>query len=141
MLSTVHILTGAAISSVSSDPYTVLFGSILMHYLLDMIPHADPKFEKNRKFFVVASLDLLAGLAAAFWLLGNNLGLLSLLAIFFSILPDIVTIAGILGKVDFLQAYIKWHKNIQNQRSGWMGLISQFVVIVIMVVILMTNRT
>lgn len=132
MLSTTHLVSGAAIGTVASSPLEIIVYSILFHFLLDLIPHWDPNFEKNRKFFLIASIDLLVGLLLAFYLVGKQLDHMVLLAMAFSILPDVVTFFILMPKKQLGTVYVDWHKMIQNNSDDWGGILSQLIVLIIM---------
>ncbi len=138
MLSTAHILTGAAVGTVVANPFLVILISIVLHFSWDAFPHWDPDYEKwpKKEWYQVASMDLLVGFLLAFYIVGNGLNLNVLLGMFASILPDIITMVIKLGKIKFLEPYITFHKKIQNIAKLKYGLIYQVIVVVVAVFII-----
>lgn len=140
MMSTVHLVTGAAIGLAAKDYWQVIFLSFLMHFLLDMIPHWDPKFRKNKRWYLIASFDLLIGFLLAFWLVGAKLDGKIFLAMMCSILPDIITILFLFFGKQYGKYYIHWHKKIQNRDISFWGKVSQFIVLVVMSFVILTRK-
>ncbi|MFA4930510.1 MAG: hypothetical protein WC570_01425 [Patescibacteria group bacterium] len=131
MLSTAHLVVGAAIGASGASYAEILFYSVIMHFLMDTLPHWDPDFTKNRRFFVIASVDMLVGLCLVFGLVGNDLNPKILIGMMFSILPDVITFFLLMWKTTFGQNYIEWHKMIQNRNNHWGGILSQLLVILL----------
>lgn len=138
MLSTVHLLTGAAIGTVVHNPWEIIVISIVLHFLWDSWPHWDPDYGtwKKRDWYLVASVDMLVGLSLAVWVVGGNLNWLVVLGMFFSIFPDILTMIAILGKIKWLMSFVNWHKKIQNAAKLKYGLLFQIIVVVVSVVVI-----
>ena len=138
MLSTAHLMTGAAVASSTHNPWEIIVISIVLHFVWDSFPHWDPDYEKwnKRDWYLVASLDMLLGILLVFWVVGANLNWLIMIGMFFSILPDILTMVIILGKIKILKPYLEWHKKIQNVAKLKYGLIFQIIVVVVSVIVI-----
>lgn len=132
MLSTAHLVTGAVIGKYVNDPWQIFILSVMMHFVLDMLPHWDPKFVKNRSWFLKGSIDLLIGFLLCFWLLGGSLNANTMLGMLSSILPDVMTMMIVVGGLKQIDFLVKWHKKIQNKKSNIWGLFSQLVIVVLM---------
>jgi hypothetical protein len=137
MLSTAHLLTGAAIGTVVQNPWQVVLISVILHFVWDSWPHWDPDYNKwkKRDFYLVSSLDMLIGLCLGWWTVGAGMNYLIFLGMFFSVFPDILTMVVILGKIKSLKWYIEWHKKIQNATGLKFGLVFQLMVVIVSVLI------
>ena len=138
MLSTAHLMTGAALGTVLQSPWEVIAVSILLHFVWDCWPHWDPNYDEwpKKQWYLVSSLDLLIGFCLAWLVVGDGINKLVMLGMFFSIFPDILTMVAILGKVKFLKKYITWHKKIQNVAKLKFGLVFQLIVVVVSVLVI-----
>ncbi len=101
MLSTAHVLVGAALGSVTGDVYLAALAGLLSHHVMDLVPHWDPgswhypnkQFKWTKRDWQVAIIDniifvliwlLLLGL---FW--GQPLMWPVLVGGFMAVFPDI----------------------------------------------------
>lgn len=132
MLSTPHLVTGAVIGMYVDDPWQIFGLSFMMHFVLDMMPHWDPEYRKNRKWFLEASADLLFGLLLCFWLVGGQLDGGILLGMMSAILPDILTMVIILMKFKLGARFLQWHRYIQNEKLNRWGVLSQIILVIVM---------
>lgn len=137
MLSTAHLVSGAAIGLASSNYIEALVFSVIFHFILDMVPHWDPDFKKDRRFFLIASFDLLFGLLLSFYLVGNRLDSIVILAMAFSIMPDVISFFVLLSDKKYGRSYLAWHKLIQNKDAGWGGFLSQLLVVFIVSMVIL----
>lgn len=138
MLSTAHLLTGAAVGTVLQNPAEVILVSILLHFVWDSWPHWDPNYDEwpRKQWFLVSSADLLIGLCLAWYITGEGINDLVMLGMFFSIFPDILTMLAILGKIKFLKKYVAWHRKIQNVAKLKFGLVFQLMVVIAAVLVI-----
>jgi hypothetical protein len=95
MIFTTHILSGAAIGAEVKNPYAVAGLAVVLHFLLDMIPHGDYVNEKSTLkdwwkeaisfstgIFLLSIVFAVRGIPD--WPTLRNIGI----GIFFSLLPD-----------------------------------------------------
>lgn len=79
MTATAHALVGGAIAAAIPDPAIGISLSFISHPFLDMIPHWDfgIGWRGKNKFtlFLESSLDLVLGIALAYFLFGNSVNL------------------------------------------------------------------
>ncbi len=133
MLFTPHLLVGAAIGLVADDWWWIIFLSLVFHILLDIIPHYDPSYTKTKKYYLWSAGDLWIGLIGVWWLVGGKVDWKILLAIMVSILPDVWSFLVVTGKWRWWYWFVSWHKKIQFDCGlGW-GMLTQFLVVVIVV--------
>lgn len=135
MISSVHILSSVAIATATNDWWWSIFGPVLFHYLLDLVPHwnPDPKVWPIWKYATAAILDFSVAVLVVLWLLGWRISLMVGMAMFLGILPDLVALYGFIFPSPILDAYNKWHTNIQIHTGKWYGFASQIFVIVLMI--------
>ncbi|HPH78782.1 MAG TPA: hypothetical protein PLH65_01745 [bacterium] len=138
MLSTVHMMTGAAVGVATENWWATTIGCVVLHFLWDMLPHWDPSYKtwKKRDWHIAAAVDLLMGLGLILYVTGGYLNVYIVVGVIMSILPDLLTLAYKLLKIKLLEPLVQWHDKIQNRASGWWGLFFQVVVAVIMTVII-----
>lgn len=103
MLTSVHLVTGAAIGKLTGNLWISIPIALLSHYLLDIIPHYNPKpvkgyqeggfLKSDKKDLMVKSLEPLMGilvvLYSAFYL-NRNIFWIMILSAFFAWLPDLI---------------------------------------------------
>lgn len=101
MLTSVHLFVGAALGKATGNVYVTIPVAMVSHYLLDMIPHYNPKpvksykekglCEANKKDLLMKSLEPLIGIALLgyFISLNETLGLVMITGAFFGWLPDL----------------------------------------------------
>ena len=142
MISTAHMLTGAAIAANSDSWPVVLLASFLSHFVLDVVPHWDPDYQRwpRQTWFIFAFLDLLVGFLLVFWLMGEQLNGLTFLAMMAGILPDILTITALYFKSKLGKKFVAWHKSLQNIQTDWRGMLSQLFLVLAMGVIIVISR-
>jgi len=123
MILTTHILSGAALGASVKNPYAVAGLAIILHFLLDTLPHGDYLNKKSRlrEFWKVA-VDLAIGfsLVAAAVLIRegifNNIQNI-LVGIFFSLFPDGTTFLYIWVKIKFLKPLKTFHENLHCYKN------------------------
>jgi len=129
MISTVHMLTGAAIATVTGNP---LLGSVVAvagHFLADTMPHMDPNIKrmKLKKWLLAASVDFLLGIVLLLILFRGEVDGWVLWLVFCSVLPDIVSVGDYFFPTRWGRFYRRWHKSIQNENLTWLGILTQVV--------------
>ncbi|MBU0648015.1 hypothetical protein KJ855_02445 [Patescibacteria group bacterium] len=129
MLSTIHIISGATLGVLATGSGELFFWSVILHFVLDIVPHNDFSFARSRKYFIWASIDMLLGLLLAFYLVGDRIDYMVILGIGFSILPDIVNFVIMAGRISPLKFYVNWHRGIQNRKKDWWGYLTGLIVI------------
>ena len=125
MILTTHILSGAALGANIQNPYAVAALSIVLHFLLDILPHGDYLNKKSRlwEFWKVA-VDLAFGFA----LIGGIIFFRSItdestlrnisVGIFFSLLPDGATFLYFWMKMKFLKPIKNFHEKLHCYKNG-----------------------
>jgi hypothetical protein len=125
MILTTHILSGAALGANVKNPYAVAGLSIVLHFLLDTLPHGDYLNKKSRlrEFWKVA-VDLAVGFGLVFWAISLK-GITSpdilrniIIGIFFSLLPDGTTLLYIWMKMKFLKPVKDFHERLHLFSNG-----------------------
>jgi hypothetical protein len=125
MILTTHILSGAAIGANVKSPYLVVIFSIVLHFLLDLLPHGDYLNKKSRlrEFWKVA-VDLIISFSLIFGIIAfKNISDVPTLknifiGIFFSILPDGTTFLYIWMKMKFLKPVKDFHEGLHYFENG-----------------------
>lgn len=121
MILTTHILSGALVGVEIKNPFYIAVVSIVLHFLLDFLPHGDYLSKKSRlKDFWKVGLDLTIGLAIVaviFYRQGEALPDILYLrniatGIFFSLLPDGTTFLYIWMKMKFLKPIYIFHQKL-----------------------------
>ncbi|MBU3922767.1 hypothetical protein KJ684_00820 [Patescibacteria group bacterium] len=161
MIFTPHILVGTVIGTKTQDLGLIILLGIAIHILLDKLPHWEyavetdlRNFHKTKKIkyfirpFIKASIDFLSGLLIVFFIiLQNNLFYLLpyiMVAIFFSLLPDILGGSMFLfAKDKFIEKYIKIfikYFHIKNKEEDnkitFLNITTQILVVIICVFLL-----
>ena len=155
-----HVIIGAAIGVKTQNLGLIIILGIVVHFIVDTIPHWDYRvpavlnFQKEKnpkglaKDFIKLTIDGLIGLlivSAVIWqknLFGPNSLYFIFWGIFFSVLPDVISgLIFLFGKNLIFKKYIKFHDDFlhgiyKKQREGkftFPGLLTQVLVIVITV--------
>ena len=163
MILTPHILVGATIGAKIHNLGLIIILSILFHFVLDKIPHWDysalkqiKEFKKNKKIasifplFIKMAIDGLTGLLIfliALWnkdIFSSNFWPFIFLGIFISVLPDIILGSSIMflpKKIskaynNFHEKYLHFKHKEKEGEITFLGLITQFLVIIICVFLL-----
>lgn len=152
MLSTPHLLVGAAIgSTVGGLPGAFAFG-LLSHLLLDAVPHTDLDLleEKHPKKIMPAdyaavTLDIVVGMVMVFYFAfsENHIPQHVIMGAFGGITPDLVGNvpfwSPMLTSVPVIKQFHQLHMFIGYKNDGsrkLLGVIMQFIAVVIAVVVL-----
>ncbi|OGY23132.1 MAG: hypothetical protein A2172_02000 [Candidatus Woykebacteria bacterium RBG_13_40_15] len=131
MLSTPHLLVGAAIARSIPNPAISLPAAFVSHFLLDMTPHWDgsPSAPYKKKVIGGAALDYALGATIIFLISrGYPNQPIILLGAFLATLPDFISIlfrhVSRLGKIGILKKYHKYHLKIQVNVRFSIGVIT-----------------
>jgi hypothetical protein len=128
MLLFTHTAMGILLAGAIQNPYIAAVSALTSHYLLDIIPHEpegeifyiapdkrqrDPEINKKlKRRSIISIFDLLISsvLIYLFFLFFgfNNFFSVSLI-VFFSLLPDILTVLAVLFPFSFLKFHHKYH--------------------------------
>ena len=145
MLYLIHAVVGAIIGNNFSSVGIIFLLAVILHFLLDIIPHWDGFYDKvlfhlngeikiNKKMFIFELIDgLLSFLFVAIFYIGFKNPLIFLGA-FFSLLPDILKTTyfiKIKKKRPFL-FYAKFHSKIQKEINWKPGLLIQEILLIIL---------
>ncbi|OGY30109.1 MAG: hypothetical protein A3F35_03305 [Candidatus Woykebacteria bacterium RIFCSPHIGHO2_12_FULL_45_10] len=135
MLSTPHLLVGAAIAKAVPNPLISLPAAFASHFILDTIPHWDgaPKAPFGKFFYLLAGLDYLFGISLIWWFTRDNpQQIILLFAAFSATAPDFL-----MGTYkNFNLPWNKWgwyvrfnefHRGIQNNLKIAPGLATSLV--------------
>lgn len=126
MLSLTHAVTGAALGGQLSSPFFAFLGGVILHLILDRIPHFWPKMKKQQDTIILVDGILVAIFIIGIYLWGGeNRNLM---------------IAGALGgaMVDatLVLTFLKdkriglWHTNRQPHKTNFWYYLSDFLLIV-----------
>jgi|GEM_PF-2360925 len=116
MIATTHILAGAAITAKIKNPILVILLALLSHFILDIIPHRDPRFKRRLSHILLVSLDPILGATYLLFLLiffkiAVNWPLL-ILVIMIVTLPDFLSLAYFLFRFRALKQFYKFHQKL-----------------------------
>jgi len=141
MISTVHMMTGAAVASVTGQWWAVTVIPVILHYLEDMIPHADPSIKTwpLRWWLVAASIDFLLGIGLVLYIWPGEITALLVLAVLMGIMPDVLSILDYFFPTKFGVAYRRWHKSLQAENYSWLGYLTQIAVFGLAVYLIRTQ--
>jgi hypothetical protein len=131
MLSTPHLLVGAAIVKVVPEPAISLPLAFLSHFVFDSIPHWDgsPKAPFNKKTTFGIILDYLFGISLLYLATaGFENQYLIWLGAFLATLPDFILgtykhYLTFFEKYSFIAIPNRFHMSIQRNVSFWPGLV------------------
>ncbi|MDD5109982.1 MAG: hypothetical protein PHI63_02075 [Patescibacteria group bacterium] len=142
MYSTVHVATGAALGSFTSNAPLAFGIGMLSHFLLDRIPHNDPDFPKGKtrrellvhpavhRFLVIAAIDMAITVLMMTWILTTlphfpRLPLIS--GAIGGMLPDVLFVISFAVSHPWLKWYNRFHENIHfDEKKIRMSLITGF---------------
>ena len=116
MILFVHLLFGAAIGNIISNPFLAILLAFLGHYLLDFIPHIDYSIENIVKKqwskaipdFIKVAIDIILGLLAIFFLSKNHP--IIYVCAFFGILPDGLSLLNRLVDINIFKKHAELHQ-------------------------------
>ena len=136
MLSTPHLLVGAAIAHSIPEPAISLPAAFLSHFVLDAAPHWDgsPKAPFSKKLIGGIAADYIFGMALVYLIsAGQPNQTIILLGAFLATLPDFIMAVTRhfptpLARLPLIGTFNKHHINIQNNVHIAQGLLSSSVV-------------
>ncbi|MBM3256383.1 MAG: hypothetical protein FJZ04_02865 [Candidatus Moranbacteria bacterium] len=146
MILTTHFVTGSAVASLTDNSLLVITISVVLHFLLDMIPHWEyiteelDSTKELKNYLPQLAIDILLGplLVSAlfcyffgfnpekmFWLFGGG---------FFGVLPDGLTFLGaVFPQNKVLRRLYYFHCWIQPKKVlGWqLGILTQLIIVAV----------
>ncbi|OGY23931.1 MAG: hypothetical protein A2Y57_04360 [Candidatus Woykebacteria bacterium RBG_13_40_7b] len=135
MLSTPHLLTGAAIVTLIPDPNLSLPLSFISHFCLDAIPHWDgggPEPPLTKNDYLRVGGDYFLGVSLVFLLtLGSNNQVLILTGAVLATLPDFIHGASKFLNLPFLDSYARFHSRLQAKLPLLPGLATNTVMAIL----------
>ena len=137
MLSTPHLMVGAAIVRSIPNPYISLPAAFLSHFLFDFIPHWDFSVSLKPNHLIWVLVDYGIGLSLVYFLsFGERDQALILLGGITATLPDFILGGWKVLEISILnippiKSLNNFHQNIQNRVSiFWGSLISIITILV-----------
>lgn len=126
MIFTTHILSGAALGANVQNSWAVAILSIVLHFLLDTLPHGDYFNKKSslREFWkaivdIAISLTLVIGMINCCRQIGDANALRNIfIGIFFSLLPDGTTFMYCHLGMNFLKPVKDFHEKLHFYKNG-----------------------
>lgn len=112
MMITPHVLVGASLATVISNPFILVASAFISHFVLDMIPHKDYEITPLKANFYKLAIDAGVSAVLLFSVVGNlPLEKQALFALggFFGILPDGLWMLYRLFNWKFLERYVEIH--------------------------------
>lgn len=135
MLSTPHLLVGAAIVHSIPNPAISLPAAFVSHFVLDAAPHWDgsPQAPFSKKVVSGVAFDYIFGASLIFLITqGDPRQAILLLGAFLATLPDFIMafsrhVKTPLTKLPLIDRFNKYHSNIQTNVRFSRGLLASFV--------------
>jgi len=132
MLSTPHLLVGAAIAHAVSEPTIALPLAFMSHFVLDATPHWDgsPHAPFSKKVIGAVVADYAFGMTLIYALtLGNSNQPIVLAGAFLATLPDFIMafskhIESPIIKLPFVKAFNHYHSHIQFNVKLFQGFLT-----------------
>lgn len=141
MLTSVHLLTGAAIGKLTGNVYLTIPAAFLFHYILDAIPHYNQKpvldFKEqglmgaNKIDLAVKALEPALGLALTVYLIfGKNHVAFTAMALgaFFCWLPDLLVYLRWKHGIRLPSPIVKFETTLHRHTGFKKGILSQIIV-------------
>lgn len=141
MLLVTHVLTGAVIGQKISHPIVLTLLALASHFLLDWIPHWSynvPKKISLREFIKILPDILPAALIYITFIVSYpDQWLLITLGVSMAILPDFISLSKHSSTLNkFFQKINNWHGRIQVHDEKILGLVSQVIYVMLLIIIL-----
>ena len=150
MILTSHVLAGAAAGKAVGNPWAAVLLGILLHYILDAIPHVDAGLlAKNKKLkYAIASIDVIISFALLLYAFNfkqqfNNGAILfgGIGAIIPDALDNLPYFSDRLHKISFFNKIYLFHEKIQyfskKERVNIpLGITTQIIIILMSIYIL-----
>jgi hypothetical protein len=139
VLETPHVIVGAAIAARVSNPFLAIPLAFLSHFALELVPHWNPHInteikthghitkESMRVMYFDSFLALASGTFLSFAAPSPHGPIVSLIACFASVLPDVIEAPYFLFhyKHKFLLMWLRFQKSLQNDADPLPGLLTQ----------------
>jgi hypothetical protein len=136
------MLFGALIGQKVTNILGAIILALISHYLLDLLPHVEysiknipgKNWHKEFSDMLKISLDVFLGILLIFIFSDNSM--LVYTCVFFSVLPDGLTILNAIFKNSFLGAHSKFHQEklhfLKDKKiSGFWRLLTQFIIVIV----------
>lgn len=148
MLTTPHVLVGAAVGVATGNPIAGFAAGVVSHFILDAVPHTDPgtwhmgepyPFPMHAGDWAVGLADLFVAFYALLYLSGHSplLAAAPIAGIVGALLPDVIGLSPLfyppLIKTRAMQAWITFVKKTERtaRPDQWLlGIVTQFVVVI-----------
>jgi len=149
MFYVVHILMGGVIAKFFPSIAPIVILGLISHFLIDMIPHRDTFFTKNilkksyklkfnSKEVLFEATEIIISILVIIYIQFKFKSSLMLFAIFISLLPDLVKFSYLtrLRNNKIFIKYFNFHFNIQREASWPIGILTQLIATIILIMIL-----
>ena len=149
MLTSVHLLTGAAIGKLTGNWWSAILLSYAFHHIFDSIPHYNPQPVKgyleghlggaDKRDLILKSLEPALGIAATLYLIFSNpLDLRSsmVLGAVFGWLPDLFVFLEWKFKKRFARFFTRIEKHFHQHTSFLPGMLSQIFIMALAIFVL-----
>lgn len=121
MILSTHLVVGATVGSQIGNPAAAFTINLMLHYLLDSLPHWDYLDKVLKKDVPKILLDFIIGivlLIPLYWLFSPSINLASfLLGAAAAVLPDFLQGMRNLFHLDFLQFHSRFHHFIHFEKN------------------------
>jgi hypothetical protein len=145
-----HVLFGAFIGKEVNSVLILLVLALICHFVMDMIPHWDGFFDKNkfestreidiiRKDIAVRAFDVVLAAAICIYLYFKMDSSLVILGALFSAAPDLIKVFYFTKarKIKTFDSYLRFHSKIQKgTKRVRTGLLIQAVCIIILIILI-----
>lgn len=131
MMQISHVATGAAVGKFMPNPILAFLAGILIHFIIDKIPHYWPATKKEKTIFVIADYSVAAIVLALFLYYGKDSGNM-VYGIAGSVIVDIV----IIGVPWIFKSPLgRWHTNRQPHSAQKSIVITDMIAIAVALVL------
>ena len=145
----IHVLLGALIGLKFNSLTIIVVIGILSHFIIDMIPHWDGNFNKNKFYlFGIADLDkerlylsifdIILSVSLLLFLYQYLDSWVVIFAALMAVSPDIANLAYLtkLKRNKHYLGFLKFHSKIQRDTGIKKGLIIQMIFAIILIILL-----
>ena len=154
MITTIHLLTGAAIGKYIQNIWLIIILALISHYVLDFIPHHSPSEVRGYlengikgcsiKDLLLKSIEPIFGLIllSYFIFLNKEKAIPMAIGAFFAWFPDLLVFFSWKFDINWLNEIIPRHGNIFYNKSKSLitGILTQIIVFISTVALLLLNR-